>query len=111
MATFVIDKDILWLEVPKKGTPTEWVPGAIYNIGDTVIPRTGFPVPPEKVDVMFQAAGFVGKSAGSAPTFPLVLNNKVVDGNVEWITRDPDVSPFQISVGEYYLIKKNITVS
>lgn len=111
MPSFVTDNDILWLKVPKKGSPAEWEPGKIYRVGDIVIPTSAVTIPSGEEDFMFQCVGFVGKSAGSAPSWPTSTNVKFLSGNVEFASRDPNLDPAQVGATEYYWIKRNITVS
>lgn len=99
---FVVDNDILWLEIPKAGTPAVWVPGETYNLGDTVIPRPTFILPPGKDSVMFQCVGFVGKSANTPPIMPTSFGNTVIDNNIEWICRNPDEAAVKVNWYEYY---------
>ena len=110
-ATFVKDNHILWLKVPKKGSPAEWQPGYDYHLGDTVIPTSGVTIPSGFEDYMFQCVAFIGKSSGSQPTFPVVLGSSVIDNTIEWTTRAADADPTKRSEEEYYIIKRNITVS
>lgn len=113
MATpnFVVDKDILWLEVPKSGSPPEWQPNTNYNKGDTVIPTSSFILPPGKESVMFQCVGFVGKSGITEPVFPVAIGNTVIDNNIEWICRDPLAPSVNIDWFEYYQITHTLTLT
>lgn len=110
-ATIVLDNQVIWLEVPKRGTPLVWQPGINYKLGDIVIPGVSTVIPVGKEDVMFQCVGFVAYSASSAPTWPVSAGTKVVDGTVEWTARDPSANPEQPASDEYAIIQRNITVS
>jgi hypothetical protein len=108
---FVIDNQVLWLKTPKRGSPPNWIPGHNYKLGDTVVPSVGVTIPSGEEGNMFQCVGFIGKTGTSAPAFPNVLGNKVVDNNVEWTARNPAADPIQPTNEEYYYITRNITVS
>lgn len=104
---FVKDNRILWLQVPKEGTPPVWAPGVNYKLGDTVVPTN----PPDDLkDFMFQCVGFVGKSGTTQPTWPQAVGTEVIDGNIVWITRDPLTSPPKLGKDEFYLIDQKVTV-
>lgn len=107
-AMFTDDNDILWLCVAKSGTPDRWRPGTNYKKGDTVVPR--FPVSGQE-DIMFQCVGFIGKSNNSEPTWVNTNGALVIDNNIEWIARDPDVDPASLPTKEYYLIDQTVSVS
>ena len=109
--TLIRDNRILWLEVPKIGSPSEWQPGVDYQIGDIVIPRLDVPIPPGKENVMFQVIGFCGESGNTNPVFPTLLNQTVIDGDVKWAARSPSDDPMQITNQEYYVIDRTVVVS
>jgi hypothetical protein len=105
---FVKDHRVLWLQVPKVGTPAAWEAGKNYKIGDTVVPTAP---PAELADKMFQCVGFLGKSGTSEPVFPNVLGNTVIDNNIIWKARDPELSPEALDKNEYCLIDEVIVVT
>jgi hypothetical protein len=106
--TFLKDGKILWLQVALEGTPPAWSPGTNYKLGDAVVPTT--PISGLE-NFMFKCVGFIGKSAGSAPTFPLTLGAQVIDNNIVWTCRDPLVSPPQLAENEYYAIDEEVTAT
>lgn len=108
---FVVDNDILWLEIPKAGTPAYWEPGKTYVLGDTVIPRPDFVLPPNKENVMFQCVGFVGKSAITPPSMPPTFGNTVIDNNIEWVCRDQNAPSIEIDWFEYYQTNHTLTLT
>lgn len=105
-AQFVNDGDILWLTLPKVGSPPVWNHDTEYNLGDVVVPR--FPSAGQE-SLMFQCVGFVGTSGGSTPSFPTTVGQELVEGTNKWIARDPNSNPAQIDNHEYYYIKKTVT--
>lgn len=113
MATpnFVLDNKIIWLELPKRGTPPEWQPGVNYNIGDTVIPRSSFAIPTGKEDSMFQCVGFAGQTAAAAPSWPSSTSQVILHGDLELTSRDPTLNPAEPTEEEYYYITRTITVA
>lgn len=113
MATpnFVLDKDVLWLEVPRSGTPSEWLPNTNYKLGDVVIPRASYIIPSGKETVMFQCVGFLGKSDIVPPTFPTVVGNTIIDNNIRWICRDPNETAVNIDWFEYYQTVHTLTLT
>lgn len=108
---FLVDKNVLWLEVAKSGTPSEWVPNTNYRLGDTVIPRSSFILPPGKELVMFQCVGFVGKSGSTPPTLSTIVDNKIIDNSIEWVCRDPNEASVGVDWYEYYQITHTLTLT
>lgn len=113
MATpnFVVDREILWLEVDRSGTPAEWSPNTNYKLGDTVIPRSTYLLPPGKELIMFQCVGFIGKSDTTPPVFPTNVGGTVVDNNIEWVCRDPNAELVGIDWYEYYETIHTLTLT
>lgn len=105
---FIKDGSVLWLQVPKVGTPPVWAPGTNYHIGDTVVPTA--PVSGLE-NSMFQCVGFLGKSASSQPTFPTGLAQTVVDGNILWTARSPQGAPPKYEKHQFVVIDEQVTVS
>lgn len=108
---FIRDGRIIWLGVPKIGTPAYWSPGTNYKLGDTVIPRPDFVIPSGEENTMFQVVGFCGKTSNTAPVFPIVLGNTVTDNEIVWTCRSPTDDPAQIPKSEYYVIDRTTIVS
>lgn len=101
---FVLDNTLLWLQVPRVGTPSVWQPGVDYQLGDVIIPTddTGLET------VMFQCVGFLGQTGAASPTFPTTIGSTFVDGNVRWTARDPEASPGKLDNSEYFLIDQEV---
>lgn len=110
MSNIVRDKNILWLEVPKRGNPQIWESGKEYKKGDTVIPSPNTQIPAGKEGVMFQCVGFCGKTSSIEPTWDTVVGNKIIDGEVEYTVRDIEQPSLSISNNEYYCIEHELTV-
>jgi hypothetical protein len=108
---FVVDRALLWLEVPLSGSPGYWAPNTNYSVGDSILPRPSFIIPVGKENVMFQVVGFVGISGSVAPTFPTSIGSVVVDGNIEWICRDPNEVSIAVEWFEYYNINYTLTLA
>lgn len=110
MATgkFIKDGSVLWLQVPKVGTPPVWAPGTDYKIGDTVVPTT---VITGLENSMFQCIGFIGKSAVAQPTFPVTIAGTVVDNNILWTARSPNGAPPKYEKHQFVVIDEEVTVS
>jgi len=111
MPTFITDNRVLWLKIPKKGSPQPWEPNKNYRLGDIVVPTSTVTIPAGEEDNMFQCVGFVGTAGPSSPTWPTSTNITVEDNQVEWAARDPSQDPAEPGPTEYYWIKRNITVS
>lgn len=111
MATgkFIKDSSVLWLQVPKVGTPDPWEPGKNYHIGDVIVPTT---VIPALEDFMFQCVGFIGQSDSAQPVFPLVVSTTVVDNNILWTSRFPNAAPVQAyEKNQFVVIDEQVVVS
>ena len=108
-AKFIKDGSILWLQVPLVGTPDAWEPGKNYKIGDTVVPTA--PISGLE-DSMFMCVGFLGRSAGSQPVFPTVVNNEVIDNNIVWTARFVNAAPVvEYEKHQFVVIDEQVTVS
>lgn len=102
------DGSVLWLQVPKVGTPPAWAPGTNYHVGDTVVPTV--PIVGLE-DFMFQCVGFIGKSGGAQPTFPTTVNQTVLDNNILWTARFPNAAPVQnYEKNQFVVIDEAVTV-
>lgn len=102
------DGQILWLQLPKEGTPPAWAPETVYQLGDTVVPISPTT---EQENIMFMCVGFARESQSSEPAFPAIEGQTVIDGDIQWIARDPNQNPGNLDFNEYYEITENITVS
>ena len=107
----IVDGRLMWIEVPKKGSPSPWSPGMEYVIGDTVIPTSGVVVPSEKVDTMFQVVGYCGKTGVTAPVFPTVDKESIIDGQLILTCRSKLDDPAPIAESEFYVIERSIQVN
>ena len=105
---FVSDANLLWLKVPKIGTPPAWIPGYDYQLGDVVIPR--FPVLGQE-EIMFQVVGFIGSTGTTEPPFPSSSGGTVEDSGVIWTAISKDGNPPQLPPSEYFVITESVTAS
>ncbi len=108
VGTFFKDGQILWLKVPKVGSPAAWAPGTNYKIGDVVVPTT---VIIGLEDYMFQCVGYIGRSGDTQPTFPTLYAATVIDGNIMWTARDPSQAPPKYEDDQYVVIDEQVVVS
>lgn len=106
--TFHKDGQILWLQVPKVGSPAAWAPGTNYKIGDVVMPTA--PIVGLE-DFMFQCVGFIGRSGSVQPTFPTPYAATIVDGNILWTTRNPNQAPPKYENNQYVVIDELVVVN
>jgi len=102
MPNFVVDNHILWLELPKVGSPPAWQPHYNYKLGDVVVPTN--PQPGQE-ELMFQCVGFIGKSSSTTPTFPQVEGQILKDNEVIWETKLLTSEPRKLSNDEYYILE------
>lgn len=106
---FLLDKNIIWTPLTKRGNPPVWTADTEYKLGDVVVPT----VPQSgQENVMFQVVGFVGYSGSSTPgSLPVAAGQTVLDGEVEWKSRLASDDPTQLPYNEYYLINETVTVT
>lgn len=105
----VYDGDILWMALPQEGTPSSWSPNTKYNTGEVVVASNQSSS--DTVGIMFQVLMFVGTSNSSQPSFPTVLDSTIIDNNIEWITKDPSLSPEKLRYDQYYSIETTVTLT
>ena len=105
----VYDGDIIWQTVLLNGTPDEWQPGTVYSVGDYV-KASELTVDVDDNELMFQVVGHVGKSL-TEPTFPSIVEGKVVDNNIEWEAVDTLSDPDQLEFNQYYKIDETVNIT
>jgi hypothetical protein len=105
----VRDNKILWRAIELVGSPTAWQATTQYNIGDIVIATD--PSASDCVGLMFQAVSILGRTAGSQPTWPITVNDEVIDGTILWECRKEDVSPKKLRNDRYYKIQRTISIT
>jgi hypothetical protein len=109
-ATFVEDNGILWLQLAKSGNPPAWQSGAIYNLGDIIVPSNPTQA---QANMMFQCVGFLVPSGSTQPVWPSSPSAGAVfaTDTTEYVARDTNANPVQLAANEYYVIDRTITVS
>lgn len=99
------DAEVLWLALEDDGgTYSDWSATTNYNTADIVKPTT-----PD--GNMYECIGFLSKSSGSEPTFPIIIGDTVDDGKIRWECRDEAVSPDTSAWNEYFKISHTLTVN
>ena len=101
------DGNILWLAIAKTGSPPAWSQNTNYEIGDVVVPTA--PMVGQE-NLAFQCVGFLAKSSGVQPVFPVSVGQTIVDGEAEWRCVNPEADPVQLPYNRYYLITQTVTV-
>jgi len=106
---YIQDKDILWVGRPLEGTVSDWAPNTLYNRGDLVVPTD--PITSDTVGVMFQVYAYLGKAGPATPTYPTTIDQRFIDGNIEWNTLDPKADVVTLEDNEYFVLEFQTTVS
>lgn len=104
---FVTDNQILWLRLPREGSPPKWQPNKRYKVGDVIIPVT------EDSDLdqfMFQCVGFLQKSGSSEPSFNPLPGATTEDGSMVWVARDRTQARPKLNYREYQLIDETVNI-
>lgn len=108
MSCFIFDRNILWLQLEKSGSPPAWEANKNYKLGDIVVPTNPTP---EQENMMFQCVGFVGSSNSTQPSFPIVEGQIVIDNEIIWKAKLQNSDPEELAKDEYYIISPEYEVT
>ncbi len=100
----IADGSILWKCLELSGTQSAWQGDTKYLGGSVIIPTTAN-------GKMYQAYSFVRNSGTTLPTFPTVVGERVVDGDIMWECKDPKEIEQELLESQYYVIETETTVS
>lgn len=105
----VNDNELIWVAIPKVGTPAPWSANTNYKVGDEVVAVNQ--VTSDTVGVMFKAMEYRGKSGGTAPVFPTVAGQTVVDGNQILVCVTPTGPTVTAQKDQYFTITNSVTTT